>query len=90
LPLSIWVCGIYADTTVLVRTPFVFGYGVKCISIYLVPFVREDVPRWLPSQQIQLPINIVIILTFFSQPTAESFHVMTPNPNFILPWKVGL
>jgi hypothetical protein len=69
----------------LVRAPFILGYSVKYISIYLVPFVREDVPRWLPSQQIQLLIDIVITLTFFSQPTAESFHVMTPNPSFIFP-----
>jgi hypothetical protein len=89
LPLSIWVYGVYADTTILVRAPFILGYGVKCISIYLVSFVCGDVPRWLPSQQIQLLINIVITLTFFSQPTAESFHVMTPNPSFILPWKLG-
>jgi hypothetical protein len=85
LPLSIWVYGIYADTTLLVCARFTLGYGVKCISIYLVPFVCQDVPRWLPSQQIQLLIDIVITLTFFSQLTAESFHVMTPNPSFIFP-----
>jgi hypothetical protein len=43
----------------------------------------------MPCQQIQLLIDIVITLTFFSQPTAKSFHVMMPNPSFILPWKLG-
>jgi hypothetical protein len=73
----------------LVGAPFILGYGVKFISIYLVPFVHEDVPRWLPSQQIQLFINILVTLTFFLQPTAECFHVLTRNPSLILPWILG-
>ena len=86
---SIRVGGIYADTTVLVGAPFILGYCVKCIPIYLVPFVCEDMSRWLPSQQIQLLINTLITLTFFLQLVAESFHVLTRNPSFRLPLKLG-
>jgi hypothetical protein len=88
--IPIQVCGIYADTTILVGAPFILGYCVKCIPIYLIPFVCEDMPRWLPCQQIQLLINTLITLTFFLQPTAESFHVLTCNPSFSLSWKLGL
>ena len=38
---------------------------------------------------IKLLINIFITLTFFAQPIAESLHVQTHYPSFILPGPLG-
>ena len=40
------VCGINADTTVLVGALFVLGDSVKCIPIYLVPLESQYSRRW--------------------------------------------
>ena len=87
--IPIWVCGIYADTPVLVGARFILGYRVKCIAIYLIPFECQDMPRWFPRQQVQLVIQTLITLTSFFQPTTERFHVPTRNLGFSPPWEFG-
>ena len=70
-------CYIKADTTVLVGALLILGNRVKCILIYLVPFVSQYIQRWSPGQQVQQITNSVVTSEMCFQPTAESPDVLT-------------
>ena len=72
-------CCIKADTTVLVGALLILGGRVKCIPIYLVPFVSHYSQRWFPRQRVQLIRNSVVTPETCLQPTAESPDVFTCN-----------
>src|SRR5215216_2188504 len=72
-------CYIKADTAILVGALLILGDRVKCIPIYLVPFVSQYSRRWSPVQRVQLIRNSVVTLETCLQPTAKSPDVFTCN-----------
>src|SRR3989337_1989218 len=72
-------CCINVDTTVLVGALLILGDHVKCIPIYLVPFVSQYSRRWSPGQRVQLICNSCVNHEMCLQPTAESPDVFTCN-----------
>ena len=87
--LSPFGCFIKADTTVLVGALLILGDCVKCISIYLVPFVNQYNRRWSPGQRVQLIYNSVVTHEMCLQPIAESPDVFTCIPVLTLLWVFG-
>src|SRR6266511_2023210 len=73
-------CCIKANTTFLVGALLILGDHVKCIPIYLVPFVSQYSRRWSPGQRVQLIRNSVVTSETCFQPTAEIPDVFTCNP----------
>ena len=82
-------CCIKVDTTILVSSLLILGNCVKCIPIYLIPFVSHYCQRWFPLQRVQVIRNSVVTPETCLQPTAETPDVFTCNPVVTLVWVFG-
>ena len=82
-------CRIKADTTILVGALLILGDRVKCIPIYLAPFVGHYSRRWFPRQRVQVIGNSVVTPETCLEPTAETPDVFTCNLVLTVVWVFG-